>query len=71
MYEFPITHVAYVIYIKGISILILLTSYIKINLFWILIIIQNFYQFEIWHSSSYLVTLPTIETKTIKRKKKI
>ena len=47
MYEFPNTHVAYVIYIKGISILILLTSYIKINLFRILIIIQNFYQFEI------------------------
>ena len=47
IYEFSITHVAYVIYIKGISILILLTSYIKINLFRILIIIQNFYQFEI------------------------
>ena len=71
MYEFPITHVAYVIYIKWIFIVILLTSYIKINLFKILIIIQNFYEIEIWHSSSYLVALPTIETKAIKRQKQI
>ena len=71
MYEFPITHAAYVIYIKWIFIVILLTSYIKINLFKILIIIQNFYEIEIWHSSSYLVALPTIETKAIKRQKQI